>query len=399
MFGWEFPPFTSGGLGVACYGLSRALSKKADITFVLPRLHTVRQNGARIIFAGIKTYEIDSTLSSYATPESYGSLPENLREGLYGRGLFEEVARYAVKARGIAECETFDVIHAHDWLSFPAGLEARRISGKPLVVHIHATEYDRTGGMSLNRKVYEIERLGMQEADAVIAVSSMTKDILINQYGIAPEKIHVIHNGIDLEDFSEPETTAQKFLALKEAGNNIVIFVGRITLQKGPDYFVRAAQKVLAYVPNTYFVIAGSGDMERQIIREAAERRLGGNILFAGFLEDAELARLYRAADLFVLPSVSEPFGIAPLESIAHGTPVLISKQTGVGEIIKNALKTDFWDVDEIANKIVAVLRHRSLRNHLAQTSKEELIGVSWLKAADACLAVYRHILGALKST
>ena len=395
MFGWEFPPYNSGGLGVACLGLTQALAReRIDISFVLPKKLDISSNAMRIIFADalssiIRFRVIDSTLSPYLTPQSYNGSKFDDKEAFYGTTLFEEVRRYALAGARLAMKETFDIIHAHEWLSFPAGIEAKRVSGKPLIAHVHATEFDRTGG-NVNQHVYEIEKEGMEKADRVVAVSDFTKNIIVNHYGIEPSKITVIHNGIEKEDYHVIPSTLKKF---KEKGTKIVLFVGRITLQKGPDYFLRAAQKTLSYKPNVLFVIVGSGDMKEKIINQAAELGISNNVLFTGFLRGEELSSVYQAADLFVMPSVSEPFGLASLEALAHGTPVLISKQSGVSEVITHGLKVDFWDIDEMTNKILAVLDNQPLFQTLKEEGSKDLNKISWQEAAQKCISLYSQLL------
>lgn len=398
MFGWEFPPHNSGGLGTACFGLARALiNQEVDLTFVLPRKLDLFQDLVKIIFADnsrISFTRVDSPLYPYLTHESY--IKGKVRGGspMYGRTLLEEVYRYAALAKDVAMEEEFDVIHAHDWLSFPAGLSAKQVSGKPLIVHVHATEIDRTGG-NVNQDVFKIEKEGMEQADQVIAVSQFTKDIIVKYYGIDPEKITVVHNGIEPADYqdSDPRSDQLSLKALKEAGNKIVLFVGRVTFQKGPDYFIQAAHKVLQYMPNVFFVIAGTGDMEHQIMQEAASLGISDKVIFAGFLRGQELNAMYRAADLFVLPSVSEPFGIAPLESVVNGTPVLISKQSGVSEVLTHALRADFWDVDDMTDKILCALQNPSMTQTLQENSQNEVKRISWKEAALKCRQLYRRLI------
>lgn len=397
MFGWEFPPFNSGGLGVACLGLSRELVKNnANIVFVLPKAMDISANHMKIVFADsgkIKFENIDSLLYPYITAQEYEDIANNTNKGFYALTLIDEVKRYGDLAGKICKSENFDIIHAHDWLSFPAGMEAKSVSGKPLVVHVHSTEFDRTGG-NINPQVYEIEKKGMEMADKVIAVSYYTKDIIVQKYALPSDKVVVVHNGIDVNDYQK--NIAKKHLSLsklKEAGYQIVLFVGRVTLQKGPDYFLEAAQKVLYYKPNVMFVIAGSGDMEHQIMKQTASLGISDKVIFAGFLRGDELNEVYKAADLFVLPSVSEPFGIAPLESIINGTPVLISKQAGVSEVLSHALKADFWDIDEMASKILAVLDHRCLKKSLQENSAQEVKKITWSNSARKCLSIYQKIL------
>ena len=389
MFGWEFPPHNSGGLGVACMGLSRALAKEGfEIIFVLPKQVPVGEAHIRFRFAGvdnIKFRAIDSSLSPYLTSGKYGKLFGG-GSGIYGPNLISEVKRYAVLAGKIAEEEEFDIIYAHDWLSFGAGLEAKRVSGKPLIVQVHATEFDRCGGPNgINNEVYELEKAGMEDADCVITVSQFTKDMVTRHYGIPPQKVIVLHNAIDDNTFPYRPNGNSRLSALKSAGYKIVLFVGRITLQKGPDYFVRAAKRVLEYNSKVIFLMAGSGDMQRQVMQEAAYLGIGDKVLFPGFLRDQELADAYDMADLYVLPSVSEPFGITPLEAMKMGTPVIISKQSGVSEIVKNALKVDFWDVEEMAGKILSVVGYPALRQSLAENARAEADKLTW---ADAALKV-----------
>lgn len=398
MFGWEFPPHNSGGLGVACLGLSQAMAKEGiEVVFVLPKKLDVLAKNIRLVFADqvskIKFHIINSLLSPYLTTEKYCWHKFFCNSDIYGSNLFEEVKRYGIRAREVAEQETFDIIHAHDWLSFLAGLEAKRVSGKPLVVHVHATEFDRTGGQGVNQFVYEIEKEGLQNADAIIAVSNFTKQILVDHYQINPEKITVVHNGIEENKASDFIASSQKLSAFKAAGYKIILFVGRLTLQKGPDYFLTMAKKVLQYHPKTLFVISGSGDMERQMIQMAAQLGIGDKVLFTGFLRDEELKQIYASADLFVMPSVSEPFGLAALEALTAGTPVLLSKQSGVSEVITNALKVDFWDTDEMVNQILAVINHQALQNCLQENGQAEVKKVSWKNAVDKCLNVYKRLM------
>jgi len=413
MFGWEFPPHNSGGLGVACEGLVKGLMQHdISVTFVLPKRlnHSpLETEHLKMVFADscddpllkkLKIRTIDSPLSPYMTSHAYSKLIEEERIRLklsdenmyYSSDLYGEVLRYAALARKIALSEDFDVIHAHDWLSFPAGLAAKAMTGKPLVVHVHATEFDRTGGHGAYGRVYEIEKKGLIEADAVIAVSNFTKQKLIEHYEADPAKIHVVHNAVEYKEILAHGTLEEKIAGIKAMGKKIVLFVGRITLQKGPDYFLRAAQKVLAHYPDAIFVVAGSGDMETKMIEDAAALGIAHKVIFAGFLRGKELSRAYRMADLYVLPSVSEPFGITPLESMAHETPVLVSKQSGVSEVVAHALKVDFWDVDEMANKIIAVLRHPELYQTLRDNGFEEIKRFSWKTAASKCATVYSKV-------
>ncbi len=397
MFGWEFPPHKNGGLGVACHGLVRALTRGGtDVTFVLPKRMESLQGKWNMRFADdhfphLTVRTIDSILSGYLTKNSYEQICEEMGEkaNFYGATLFDEVQRYALRARKLAENEDFDVVHAHDWLSFPAGIVAANLKNKPLVLHVHATEYDRSGGNGANEHVYAIEKMGMDRAQAVLTVSQYTKGIVEREYGVSPEKIKVVHNGIDTEDYHEVSVD-ETLTRLKAEGNKIVLSLGRITLQKGIDYFVKTAERVLRYRPKTYFVISGAGDMEGQIMQEVARRGISEKVIFTGWVKDPiAIQSLYKSADLFVMPSVSEPFGITPLESLIHRTPVLISKQSGVSEILTHALKTDFWDVDEMTNKIVTLLDYPSLHEVLSEHGNKQAVLHSWQRAASKCVEVY----------
>jgi len=395
MFGWEFPPFNSGGLGVACLGLTRALSARGlEITFVMPKKFDIKSPWIRLVFAddgSIKVRAVNSMLSPYLTSASY--LRSRQSSGMYGNDLLSEVLRYARLGGEIAKEEQFDLIYAHDWLSFGAGIEAKRVSGKPFIAHVHATEYDRCGGpMGINREVYEIEKAGMEMADIVIAVSELTKSIIVNNYGIPASKVRVVYNGIDEITAPEHAGGLPRLRALKASGYSLVLFLGRITLQKGPDYFIRAARRVLDKNPKVIFVISGSGDMEKQTMELAAHLGIADRILFTGFLQGAERTEVYAAADLFVMPSVSEPFGITPLEAMRLGTPVLISKQSGVSEIVHHALKADFWDVEEMANKILALVVHPSLKKTLSDNGVEEAKQITWSQAAQKLDGIMKEV-------
>lgn len=396
MFGWEFPPFNSGGLGVACEGISKALSSSGiDLTFALPfkipvsapwckfvfadeSADFIDEKQIRSLFAGYTSHSVSSEVRKYGLPESISG------------GLIERVRSYAIKAPLIAKKNKHSVIHAHDWLTFPAGIAAKETSGKPLVAHIHATEFDRSGSDSVNTDIYNIELEGFRQADAIVAVSERTKKKVINKYGISPEKVKVVYNGIE---FSNNSAVIEHNLnELKRNGNKIVLFVGRITLQKGPDYFVSMAEKVLSHEPNTFFVVSGSGDMESEMIRMVASHGLSSKFIFCGFLRGEELARVYKAADIFVMPSVSEPFGLVPLEAMISEVPVLVSKESGVSEILSSALKSHFWDIDDMADKVISVLRHKKLKNHLSVGGREEVKTIHWKKAADSLISLYNSL-------
>ncbi len=397
MFGWEFPPFNSGGLGVACLGRTRALSGlEYEVLFVMPKKLDVKTPWARMIFADsggetIRGYAINSTVTPYSTSRSvFGRTAESSK--VYAGNLFSEVERYRSEAAAIARREDFDIIYAHDWLSFGAGVEAKRATGKPLIVHVHATEFDRGGGAGgVNEHVYGVEREGMMEADCIIAVSEYTKQIIVRYYGIPEEKVQVVYNGIDESTLSGGESI-RRLKSFKEAGYKTVLFLGRITLQKGPDYFLRAAKRVIEKNPKVLFVVSGSGDMEKGIMELSARLGITGNVVFTGFVTGAERTAMYKAADLFVMPSVSEPFGIAPLESMKLGTPVLISKQSGVAEVVKHALKVDFWDIEEMANKMLAAVGLPQMRDTLSQNARGEADRLTWGDAARKIDSIVREL-------
>lgn len=384
MFGWEFPPFHVGGLGVACYGLTRALSAAGvNVLFALPDRLDLRLPFLTFLFADPSPPpstvggEHRTALDPYATV-GWWEAPR--------RDYVASARHYAGFAHTLAAAAHFDVIHAHDWLCFEAGLEAKRVSGKPLVVHVHATEYDRSGGRGANPHVFAIEKAGMEGADVVVTVSRFTKANIVRHYEIPPEKVRVIHNGVDLTFMGTP---ARDVLRLRESGQPIVLFAGRITLQKGPEYFVRAARRVLEVNSSVRFVVAGTGDMEHQMISEAARLGIADRVLFTGFLSGKDLATVYRSADLFVMPSVSEPFGISALDALAYGTPVLISRQSGVSEVLRHVLKVDFWDLDDIADKILAVLRYPVLHRLLRSQGQAESRRHTWKASAEKCMDLY----------
>jgi glycosyltransferase involved in cell wall biosynthesis len=297
----------------------------------------------------------------------------------------EAYARFVVEScRG----KPFDVIHAHDWLTYPAGIALARVTGKPLVVHVHSTEFDRSGE-HVNQPVYNIERRGMHAAVRVITVSMLTRNICANRYAVNPAKCDVVYNGVDLDPKALGVRTIEK-------QDRIVLYFGRITLQKGPEYFVHAAKRVLEVIEDVKFVVAGSGDQAQRMIELAAQLGIGHKMLFTGFLRGKDISRVFSMADLYVMPSVSEPFGIAPLEALGHKVPVLISRQSGVSEILQNALKCDFWDVDDMANKIAAVLKYAPLRRTLRDEGFDEVRGINWDGAARQVQATYRRAIDAV---
>ncbi len=394
-FGWDYPPMKNGGLGVACHGLTEELIELGlDVVFVLPREQPIVGNH-KFIFANKspKTIHVfSSSLVPYQHAESF--LEYFTAEGKrvrFSRKIIDEVYRYADVAYGIALREQFDLIHAHDWTSYLAGVAAKLASGKPLVLHVHATSFDQAGSNNVDPQIYEIERRAFHAADSVIAISNFTKDIVLTKYGVNPDKVTVVHNGIKP---NRPPVLPPVLGELKMQGKKIVFYNGRITIQKGVDHFIRAARKVVDIDPNVIFVISGWGDMEHQIMHLVGSLSLSQNVIFAGALWDDDRDRMYQAADLLVMPSVSEPFGLVPLEAIQHGTPVLISKQSGVSEVLTHALKVDFWDIDEMANKILAALRYDVMNRQLVVEGRKELERLTWRRAALKVHALYKKLLG-----
>jgi glycogen(starch) synthase len=427
MLGWEFPPFISGGLGTACYGLTKTMGRLGmQIAFVLPKAkvgisgYTSR---VRVLSAegsirmeeasgleNVSFHEIRSPLRPYVGSSRYAAysrLKGSDRERgtryvrawhsqcsgeaeNYPRDMSEQVRRYAGKVMEIATVEDFDIVHAHDWMTYPAGIAVAQSSGKPFIVHVHSTEFDRSGE-HVNQRIYDIERQGMHAAIAVIAVSNYTKNIIVSRYGVPPEKVEVVYNGVEYDATSNDGSRQ----ILPENSDRVVLFLGRITMQKGPEYFLAAAKKVLEKMDDVRFVMAGDGDMTHRMVEYAAYLGIGHKVFFTRFLRGADVDRAYEMADLYVMPSVSEPFGLTPLESLKHNVPVLISKQSGIAEVLTHALKVDFWDINQMANKIVAVLKFPVLRRTLRDNGHSEAYRFRWEDAAAKIKGVYEKILSA----
>lgn len=420
MFGWEFPPHIAGGLGTACLGLTKGLAKQGvEVLFVMPKASGDEdQSAARIINASdveslynlediseywqnINFMEIGSNLIPYMDPERFerevneqvkhGSRNERIGfknkynfSGKYGANLMEEVARYAMVAATIARQQQFDVIHAHDWLTYAAGIAAKKVSGKPLVIHVHATEFDRSGE-NVNQLVFNLERQGMLAADRVITVSNLTRNIVINRYGIDPSKVITVHNAVDFQSYSEMNVER----GVKE---KVVTFLGRITYQKGPEYFIEAAHKVLKAYPDVRFVMAGSGDLMNRSIRRVARLKIATHSHFTGFLRGQDVQKMFAHSDVYVMPSVSEPFGISPLEAMRSGVPTIISKQSGVAEVLKHAIKVDFWDVDALADSIYGLLKYPALSQMAGRCGLDEVNTLKWENAAFKLKRIYEEV-------
>jgi glycosyltransferase involved in cell wall biosynthesis len=422
MFGWEFPPHISGGLGTACYGLTKGLSTipNLEVHFVVPKTYgDERQDAVQLIGANqipvvrknlkIKGFQKDMTLFEvgvhlipYLSPEQYGEAiqvkyggidqfvqtnDKGLLEfsGTYGPNLYQEIANYAVVASVLGSELDFDIIHAHDWLTYPAGIAAKAMSGKPLVVHVHATDFDRSGG-NVNPGVYEIEKQGMMAADRVITVSNLTRNIVIEKYGIDPAKVFTVYNAV------EPIAIKEQIDIKKGFNEKIVTFLGRVTMQKGPEYFIEVANKVLQRMDNVRFVMAGSGDMLNKMIARAAKLKIMDKFHFTGFLTGDDVYRMYYMSDVYVMPSVSEPFGISPLEAMQSNVPVIISNQSGVAEILNHAIKVDFWDVDAMADAIYGILNYPALYQMFTTHGKSEVEGLKWETSALKVKEVYDSV-------
>ena len=423
MFGWEFPPHISGGLGTACYGLTKGLSEinDVDVTFVVPKAFGDEdQSAMQLIGANnipvsqkeiqfhesdktIDYLEVDSQIIPYVGEEEFWKLKSKKYKkrtrfvetdddsrvnfsGTYGPDLMQEIKDYALVAQIIARQNDFDLIHAHDWLAYPAGIAAKNATGKPLVIHVHATDFDRSGG-HVNHKVYAIEREGMEMADRIITVSNLTRNIVIEKYGIPPEKVETVYNAV------EPMAEDKSNLPLKGVDEKVVTFLGRITTQKGPEYFIEAANLVLKKMNNVRFVMAGSGDMMDAMVTRVAELGISDRFHFTGFLKGNDVNSLFNMTDVFVMPSVSEPFGIVPLEAMQLNVPVIISNQSGVAEILENAIKIDFWDTKAMADSIHGILSYASLAAHFKQEGKSEVNDLKWVNSALHVKRVYDSAL------
>ena len=423
MFGWEFPPHISGGLGTASYGLTKGMATLDDleVIFVVPKAwgdedqSKVRLVGAnqvpvafkQVFYQGskrpIERIEVSSKIVPYTDPEDFWKLVTSEVSsynfyvkmnnkgkvdfsGRYDTNLMDEIYKYSIVASVIADENEFDIIHAHDWLAYPAGIAAMEVSGKPLVIHVHATDFDRSGG-SVNPDVYRIEKSGMDAASKIITVSNLTRDIVINKYNINPDKVETVYNAV------EPVKIAENCIIKKGFDEKVVTFLGRITLQKGPEYFIEAAYKVLQVMDNVRFVMAGSGDMMERMMRRAAALKITDRFHFTGFLKGTDVFTMLAMSDVYIMPSVSEPFGISPLEAMQSNVPVIISKQSGVAEILTHAVKTDFWDIDAMAEAIYGILNYPALSNMFIKNGKEEVIRLKWDNSARHVRDIYYRVI------
>ena len=424
MFGWEFPPHIAGGLGTACEGIVKGLAHNGvKSIFVMPSASGDEDQSATTIINAsdvaveyvngsvddyldkVKFVHIGSNLIPYADPEEFSTVVEEERNrqlkdfrvsygqkfkfsGKYGANLLEEVARYAMVGGTIAmqHKDEFDIIHSHDWLTYLAGIAAKELTGKPLVVHVHATSFDRGTDDMVDSRVYSIEKRGMEAADRVVTVSDLTRNIVINKYGIDPAKVVTVHNAVD---FSGRENLEVK----RGVSDKVVTFLGRITFQKGPEYFIEAAAKVLKRTDGVRFVMAGSGDMMNRCIKMVARMGISDRFHFTGFLRGADVQKMFALSDVYIMPSVSEPFGISPLEAMRTGVPSIISYQSGAAEVLKYALKVDFWDVNAMADDIYALLKYPALSRFAERAGFDEVNNLKWNGATAKLAKVYESVL------
>jgi len=423
MFGWEFPPHISGGLGTACYGLTRGMASipGLDILFVVPKVYGDEdQSRIRLLGAGgvsidirkirqrkylkdLSYIEIDSNLVPYTSPEEYERLVKKAENrgkrfietktggklsftGKYGKNLYEEIANYAIVAGEIALAQDFDIIHAHDWLTYPAGIAAKRASGKPLIIHVHATDFDRSGG-NVNPTVFEIEKMGMLLADRIIAVSKLTRNTVIDKYGIDPGKVETVYNAVD------PLPDQEKLKLRRGITDKVVTFLGRVTIQKGPEYFIQAAYKVLQKMGNVRFVMAGSGELLEKMIHWTAALGISDRFHYTGFLKGDDVFRMFSISDVYVMPSVSEPFGISPLEAMQSNVPSIISHQSGVAEILRYTFKVDFWDVDAMADAIYGLLNYPALSQMFGKYGIQEVNDMKWENSGRGVYSIYKEFV------
>ncbi|MBP6609813.1 MAG: glycosyltransferase [Paludibacter sp.] len=413
MFGWEFPPHILGGLGTASYGLTKGMSMQPDmdITFVIPKPHgdedtsflkIIGACNVPVVWKESSWEHVNNRLGWIMHPDEYFWLRNGIKydfsriftndlgcidfSGKYPDNLIEEISNYEAVASVLAHQVDFDIIHSHDWLTYPAGVFAKQISGKPLVIHVHATDFDRSRGQ-VNPVVYGIEKRGMDMADHIMTVSELTRKIVIEKYHQNPAKVTTVHNAV------EPLPEAELFNKTARK-DKVVTFLGRITMQKGPEYFVEAAYKVLQRTKGVRFVMAGSGDMMQAMIDLAARRGIADKFHFTGFLKGRQVHEMLAESDVYIMPSVSEPFGISPLEAMQVGTPTIISKQSGCAEILTHAIKTDYWDIDAMADAIYAIVKNPAMYDSLRNLGRDEVNNIKWYDAGLKVRSIYNNALG-----
>lgn len=414
MFGWEFPPHILGGLGTASYGLTKGMSLQEDLEtiLVIPKpwgdedqsfMKIIGANNTPVVWRDVSMELIKDRLEKFMEPQEYFSLRDNIYadfsymntndlgciefSGRYPSNILEETNNYSIVAGVIARTYEFDVIHSHDWLTYPAGLHAKSVSGKPMVIHVHATEFDRSGGKP-NPIVFEIEKNGMDNCDHIICVSELTRRTVLDNYHQPHWKVTTVHNAV--EPLSPEIESIQRISGVSE---KVVTFLGRITMQKGPEFFVDAATQVIQKTDHIRFVMAGSGDMMDQMIRLVAERGIAHKFHFTGFLRGKQVYEMLKSSDVYVMPSVSEPFGISPLEAMQCNVPSIISYQSGCSEILHNVIKTDYWDVDAMADAIYSICSYPAMSEHLKTQGKIEVDQIKWKDAGFKVRKIYDSLV------
>lgn len=409
MLGWEFPPHILGGLGTASYGLTKGMSVQQDmeITFVIPKPHgdedtsflrIIGANSVPVVWRDISyEYAMERTKNADEYFRFRNGIKYNFSRigvndigcvefsGIYPNNLMEEIYNYEAVTSVLAHSLEFDIIHSHDWLTYPAGIFAKNISGKPLVIHVHATDYDRSRGQ-VNPEVYRIEKQGMDLADHIITVSDLTKRTVVEKYHISPNKVTTVHNAVMPLEFVDE-------LKQHQGNDKIVTFLGRITMQKGPEYFVEVASKVLEKTKGVRFVMAGSGDMMDKMVRLVAQKGIADKFHFTGFLKGRAVYDMLAQSDVYMMPSVSEPFGISPLEAMQCGTPSIISKQSGCAEILHHAIKTDYWDIQSMADYIHAIVKYPAMYKALRQNGLNEIANIKWEYAGQKVRQIYDNLI------
>lgn len=419
MFGWEFPPHILGGLGTASYGITKGLAAQPDmqITFCLPKpwgdedksfMNIIGLSETPIVWKDVDYDYVKQRLGEKMTPELYYSLRDNIYadfnyrltddlgciefSGRYPDNLQDEINNYSIVAGVIARQQEYDIIHAHDWLTYPAGIHAKSVSGKPLVIHVHATDFDRSRG-NVNPTVYSIEKDGMDHADCIMCVSELTRQTVINHYHQDPAKCITMHNAVYPLSQEILQMVCERQAELKDRKEKVVTFLGRITMQKGPEYFVEAAALVLQRTHNIRFCMAGSGDMMADMIEMVAQRGIADRFHFPGFMKGKQVYEAFADSDVYVMPSVSEPFGISPLEAMQCNVPSIISKQSGCAEILDKCIKTDYWDIHAMADAMYSLCTNESLHEYLKVEGKNEVDQITWEKVGQRIYNIYNQIL------
>ncbi len=393
MIGWEYPPHNSGGLGVACEGLTQALAEQnTQIYFTLPYAHQLPISHMQVLECADPSWQISTTAAPFpvyaAVRNLTGKKPVDA-EGLHAlpqSELEQRVKEYAAVVQNEAKRRqrSFEVVHAHDWMSLPAAALVKQQTGRPIVAHVHSTEYDRIPSGHGSPYIIQTEYQGLQLADRVIAVSYYTKRLLVDRYGIDADKIDVVHNGI--VPLAESANTP-----LFAPNQPVIVFMGRLTEQKGADYFLQVARRLLQQQPQALFILAGHGDLYQELLFKTAYNKLSASVLFGGFMRNSQREALLNRADVFLMPSLSEPFGLVALEAAQRRTPVIVSKNTGVAEVLPSAIAIDFWDVDKMVNTVLELLDNKGYHGQVVASQLSDVDKVTWQKAAEGVKDVYRR--------